>query len=310
MYAKLTDEKHELFQWDTGQYMEVSSDVDRIDFHFRTTRGIVYGVFSEEGKVVIPDILLQSSGILDCLVMVDNDGVYTMERMEIPVIERPMPPGYVMTKRGMVVSYDDLESVLGKFDLLRTTGGKMTGDIDMDGHMVSNLDDAEGDGDAVSKHYAGNHFLSLDGGAMRGRVTGLQEPVQDTEPATKRYADTKLEKSGGVMTGRITGLQDPEENTEAANKNYVDKGIIKVVNATVPVASWTEDATYDGYNFRASVSVPNAKSSMFPIVVLAPAEAESGNYCPVSMAGDGDVKIYAVNKPVEQLTIPSIVIWR
>ena len=91
MYAKLPEDKQELYQWDTGQYMLVSQEVDRIDFMFRNTRNVVYGVFSENGIVVIPDIVLQTSGVMDALIMVGKDGVYTMDRLVIPVIERCPP---------------------------------------------------------------------------------------------------------------------------------------------------------------------------------------------------------------------------
>lgn len=78
--------------------------------------------------------------------------------------------------------------------------------------------------------------LSVEGGTMKGsiymsgnRITGLGDPIVDSDSSTKKYADTKLPKSGGTMTGHIsmggnlvTGLGIPSNQDDAANKRYVD----------------------------------------------------------------------------------------
>ena len=292
MYAKILDERPELFQWDTGQYMEVSDDVDRIDFQFRDTRKMVYGVFAEDGKVVIPDILLQDSGILDCLIMVENDGLWTMERMEVPVIERPMPPGYVMTKRGAIVSYDDLDSIIGKFDLMRRTGDTMAGDIDMDSFMITNLNDAEQPGDAVSKHFADSEYVKLTGSRMKGRITGLQQPIADDEPVTKMYMDQEISSSAAA--------------TDAGGKAYTD-GKFWNGSATIAKANWA--GTKEPYTCEVSVPGMPAAGTLYVDAVMsdtwatAEKQVEGYGYIYKAKLGDNKITFYATDKPEEDIPI-------
>jgi hypothetical protein len=82
--------------------------------------------------------------------------------------------------------------------------------------------------------------LALAGGTMTGaiamgtsKITGLGDPTNNQDAATKVYVDTadalKLNLSGGTMSGaiamgtsKITGLGDPSNTQDAATKNYVD----------------------------------------------------------------------------------------
>ena len=186
MYAALNEGKTALYQWDTGQYLQVSQDVYRVDFTFRTDPKIVYGVFAQSGKVVIPDGLLQSYGILDVLIM---DRKATYERMELPVIERPLPPGYVVTERGTVITYEELENILKKLHFASTDGFTMAGDIDMAGYKIDGLVEPVGDNEAVRKRYVDKNFMKSTGGTVTGRYYGFFTPEKEDEPATKGYAD-------------------------------------------------------------------------------------------------------------------------
>lgn len=78
--------------------------------------------------------------------------------------------------------------------------------------------------------------LPSDGGDMTGAInmnghpiSGLNNPTEDTQAATKAYTDKMLPKSGGTMTGlinmggnRITDLGTPTANMDAATKEYSD----------------------------------------------------------------------------------------
>ena len=227
MYARLPDGKTSLFQWDTKQYLEVSEDVTRVDFCFRIAPEVVYGVFAKNGKCYIPNLLIQKAGIIDALIMSTEIGTTTDRRLEIPVVERPIPPGYVATKDGAIISYDDLEDLIGELNFLSTNGGTMAGDINMDGR----------------------------------KITGLVDPVEDGDAARKRYVDTEistaetnakeasLPRAGGTMTGNInlggnalTNVKSPAAAKDAATKGYVD-GKRRTFTATLGTA-WTGSGPY------------------------------------------------------------------
>lgn len=211
MYARLPDGKTSLFQWDTKQYLETSEDVTRVDFCFRIAPEVVYGVFAKEGKCYIPNLLIQKAGIIDALIMSTAIGTTTDRRLEIPVEERPIPPGYVATKDGAIISYDDLEDVLGELKFLSTNGGTMAGDIDMDGRKITGLVDPVADGDAARKRYVD---------------TTVTAAAENAETNAK---NASLPKAGGTMTGDISmggnavkGLKAPSSGSDAATKDYVD----------------------------------------------------------------------------------------
>lgn len=249
MYARLPDGKTSLFQWDTKQYLETSEDVTRVDFCFRIDPEVVYGVFAKDGRCYIPNLLIQKAGIIDALIMSTAIGTTTDRRLEIPVEERPIPPGYVATKDGAIISYTDLEDILGELKFLSTNGGTMAGDIDMDGRKITGLVDPVEDGDAARKRYVDTEISTAAGNA---------------ETNAK---DASLPKAGGTMTGDISmggnavkGLKAPAAGTDAATKGYVD-GKRKTFTATVGTG-WTGSGPY-----TQTVTVAGVLASDMPHVV-------------------------------------------
>lgn len=249
MYARLPDGKESLFQWDTKQYLEVSDDVTRVDFCFRVDPETVYGVFAKEGKCYIPNLLLQRAGIVDALIMSTEIGTTTDRRLEIPVIERPIPPGYVATKDGAIISYDDLEDVIGELNFLSTNGGTMAGDINMDGRKITGLVDPVADGDAARKRYVD---------------TEISTAARNAETNAK---NASLPRAGGAMTGNISmggntvqGLKAPADGADAATKDYVD-GKRKTFTATLGTG-WTGSGPY-----TQTVAVSGILASDMPHVV-------------------------------------------
>lgn len=247
MYARLPDGKESLFQWDTKQYLEVSDDVTRVDFCFRVDPETVYGVFAKDGKCYIPNLLIQKAGIVDALIMSTEIGTTTDRRLEIPVVERPIPPGYVATKDGAIISYDDLEDVIGELNFLSTNGGTMAGDINMDGRKITGLVDPVEDGDAARKRYVDTEISTAAGNAE----TNAKE--------------ASLPRAGGAMTGNIdlggnalTNVKAPAAATDAATKGYVD-GKRLVLTTTIP-ASWTGSAE----PYTQTISVPGILATDTP----------------------------------------------
>lgn len=223
MYAELTENRTNFYQWDSGQYLVVSADVVRIDFCFRQNAEMVYGVFAKNGRVIVPDVLLQRSGVLDALVMGrDDSGTATYLRMEIAVFERPIPPGYIVTDNGAVITYEALENILGQMNFLQTTGGTMSGDIHMDGRAITGLVDPAGDTEPVRLGFADFKYLAKAGDTVTGRIRGFQDPVHEDEPVNKRY-------------------HAAAEAAVRADANSAFGQIRKVFTVTVP-AEWVGDA--------------------------------------------------------------------
>lgn len=237
MYARLPDGKTSLFQWDTKQYLETSEDVTRVDFCFRIDPEVVYGVFAKNGRCYIPNLLIQKAGIIDALIMSTAIGTTTDRRLEIPVEERPIPPGYVATKDGAIISYDDLEDILGELKFLSTNGGTMTGDINMDGRKITGLVDPVEDSDAVRKRYVDAKFVQS--------VNG------DTPDPDGNVEIDALLRSGGIMNGNINmnnhtigNLPLPQNLSEAATKGYVDTRRIVISDCVLSANLWEGDGPF------------------------------------------------------------------
>lgn len=294
MYARLPDGKTSLFQWDTKQYLEVSEDVTRVDFCFRIAPEVVYGVFAKDGKCYIPNLLIQKAGIVDALIMSTEIGTTTDRRLEIPVVERPIPPGYVATKDGAIISYDDLEDVIGELNFLSTNGGTMAGDINMDGR----------------------------------KITGLVDPVEDGDAARKRYVDTEistaetnakeasLPRAGGTMTGNInlggnalTNVKSPAAATDAATKGYVDERIVTYQNVSVPASAWGSGASFAGATRTkyADIALAGVTSDLYATVTFNPDDIDNYNLAGICATKDGKITIYAEYAPSVAITIPTII---
>lgn len=287
-----------LFQWDTKQYMNVSSDVKRIDFTFREDPDIVYGVFHKgNGAVNIPDILLQKSGVLDALIMYeDQKGAGTFERREIPVIERPMPPGYLVTENGDFVSYTELEGLIAQMQFLSTKGGTMSGDIDMNKRAIHGLVDPVDDDEPTRKRWTETTYLRKDGGSVSGRITGFQDPVQDSEPATKGYMDNALEEADNKLTTATNAM-----------KEKVD-GMRKVFTATISTdwvgesEPYTQEVAVDGILASDIPHVGPVYNSDNP--ETAAAQKEAWGYVDMGIAEDGKITFTCIEgKPETEIPI-------
>lgn len=302
MYARLPDGKESLFQWDTKQYLEVSDDVTRVDFCFRVDPETVYGVFAKDGKCYIPNLLIQKAGIVDALIMSTEIGTTTDRRLEIPVVERPIPPGYVATKDGAIISYDDLEDVIGELNFLSTNGGTMAGDINMDGRKITGLVDPVEDGDAVRKRYVDTGFLKSINGNGPDENGNLKIDA--------------LLKSGGTMTGNIdlggnalTNVKSPAAATDAATKGYVDERIVTYQNVSVPASAWHSGGTIGGAMrpIYADVTLSNVTSNMYVSVAFKQNDIEAYNFAATCYVSDGFIEIYAETAPTVAITIPTII---
>lgn len=292
MYARLPDGKENLFQWDTKQYLEVSQDVTRVDFCFRVDPDTVYGVIAKKGICYIPNLLLQKAGIVDALIMSTEIGTVTDRRLEIPVFERPIPPGYVATKDGAIISYDELEDILGEMKFLKTTGGTMSGDINMDQRKITGLVDPVGDSDAVRKRYVDTNFMKKNGDTLDGPLYGLPAPERDDEAVNKGYTDGLFAKY-----------------TEKVEKTYQLKKRV-FTDCMIQTGAWQADSTYPARPFRAAIPLDGVKEADIAQVVFSDNDLQNYGLGANVVSYNGGVYVYIDQVPPGSLTVPTILIWR
>lgn len=164
---------------------------------------------------------------------------------------------------------------------LPTTGGTMTGGIDMNGQTLE----------------------------------GLNAPTSNNQAATKEYADKMLPKTGGAMTGqiamgsnKITGLGEPTENADAASKGYVDSRCLTFQNTPVEASAWHKSNDQDdvGFGYKAVIPLAGVTADMVADVYFWPYDAVNRGLSPVAETTDGAVCIYAGNPIQVYMTIPTI----
>lgn len=158
---------------------------------------------------------------------------------------------------------------------LPTTGGTMTGPINMGGQPI----------------------------------TGLNEPTSDTEATRKSYVDKRVPLDGSqAMTGnlsmggnRVMGLGVPEDLSDAATKGYVD-GKTRFFSVTLSAQGWA--------NQRQSVSINGVTADNSTHVLVSPnpsiaaqyaAYSENGVYC--ASQGDGVLTFVCDSVPDVDVTV-------
>ena len=84
--------------------------------------------------------------------------------------------------------------------------------------------------------------------------------------------------------------------------------VIKEEDAEVLSVLFVSDDTYADYPYKADIPVDDALTDNIPTVNFALEQAESGNYAPVALSGNGYVRIYAKEIPEANFVIPSIIL--
>ena len=93
--------------------------------------------------------------------------------------------------------------------------------------------------------------------------------------------------------------------------NLANDAIQRVAsNKVVAKADFKSDNTYTDYPYRAAIAVNGVTTNMIPEIIFNVVDAISGNYSPVAQTYNGGVYIYAASPPDNNLTIPTIIVWR
>lgn len=95
----------------------------------------------------------------------------------------------------------------------------------------------------------------------------------------------------------------PDNITEALRGKV--EAIVKE-NVTVATSSFVSDSTYTAYPYKAEITVEGVDESYIPDIVFNVEEASSGNFASVADTGANKVIIYAVERPIAAITIPTI----
>lgn len=132
------------------------------------------------------------------------------------------------------------------------------------------------------------------GDAMNSKIvlgdgTVLIDLTADTVSELNLGAGIKAhDKSGAQITG-----------TAIISNNLTFPG------KTVSTSSWLLN-TDDEYPYKADIPCDGATSEHFPDVVFNDSDASSGIFSAISESYNGYVRIFAAEKPENQLTIPTI----
>ena len=78
------------------------------------------------------------------------------------------------------------------------------------------------------------------------------------------------------------------------------------INTSVPTNLWVSSTIYTDYPYQATLNLANVTSDYVSHVNFNVAEISSGIYAPISLTSANSVTIYAQEKPIANITIPSI----
>lgn len=167
---------------------------------------------------------------------------------------------------------------------------------DTDIHITSNEKDAWNNkvDKAEGKDLSSNDYSNTD----KNKVKNLPD---DTNLALGKKVDK--------VAGKVLSSNDysNEDKNKLAN---VNSAIIIKNNIKVAASAWTADTTYEGYPFKASISVSGCTSNHAPDVSLSLEDVIDGNFAPSAETYAGGIYIYAKEKPTAEMTIPTILLTK
>jgi hypothetical protein len=163
-----------------------------------------------------------------------------------------------------------------------------TSSLSVNSQKITNLDSPTSSADAANKLYVDTQITNLIGGAP-GTLDTLDE-IAAALADTANFSDTVVLKTGSTMSGalamgtnKITGLGNPTNAQDAATKNYIDTVVLAPSNLTGPITSIgsaTSIASQTGTGTK--FVVDNTPTLITPILGVATATSINGTTIPSS----------------------------
>jgi hypothetical protein len=185
---------------------------------------------------------------------------------------------------GTIVNADINASAAIAFSKLATPAA----DFAMGGYKITGLGTPTSNTDASTKAYVDTSISNLIDGAPSTLDT-LNE-IAAALNDTANFADTVVLKTGSTMSGalamgtnKITGLGDPTNAQDAATKNYIDTATIAPSNLTGPITSVGSATNVAAQTGTGSTFVMNTSPTLVtPVLGVATATSVNGTTIPSS----------------------------
>lgn len=142
-------------------------------------------------------------------------------------------------------------------------------------------------------------IYSVSRSGVDGSGTGTVQSVNEVDP-----------DNNGNVSLSATDIPTSDNSNVQSSLDSKQPARITMTNVSVQASAFSADATYADYGYRAAIPITGVTASMFPEVVLSPADAASGNFAAVAQSYSGGVYIYAQSVPGGTITIPTIILWR
>jgi CBS domain-containing protein len=169
---------------------------------------------------------------------------FTDERAKTAAVSDSITDGVIDVAPSQNAVFDALALKANAADVLPLAGGTMSGDIDMDGNVVTGLPSAAvGASDATSKAYVDAQDalkLSLTGGTMSGDIAMGNNDITGAASIQVASVTVQTDGSGGLSIGskvqlggnldlqdlyKVVNLATPTASDDAATKGYVDSAV-------------------------------------------------------------------------------------
>lgn len=142
------------------------------------------------------------------------------------------------------------------------------------------------------------------------------EQIEGTMPVTKGGTGLSSVSGGKVLVTTSNGMKESSvtetelgylSGLKGKVQDQINSKTLVFTNVSVATSSWSSDATYSSYPYKATISCSGVTADYLPIVVFSVTDSQSNIFCPDCSSDSNSVTIYANKIPSGAITIPSIV---